>query len=38
MRIPLEAYPPEFIDYCTEHGLYWNGQRDGWRVEHRGAA
>jgi hypothetical protein len=38
MRIPLEEYPSEFIDYCTEHGLYWNGQRDGWRVEHRGAA
>lgn len=38
IRLSLEDYPPEFIDYATEHGLFWAGERQGWRVEHRSAA
>lgn len=33
LRLRLEDYPAVFLEYAADHGLFWAGERDGWRFE-----
>lgn len=38
LRLLEYQYPACFIDYATEHGLYWDDERRGWFVGYRARA
>lgn len=38
LPLSIADYPPEFIDFATEHGLHFVSERRGWRVGYREAA
>lgn len=34
IRLSLADYPRAFLDFASDHQLYFASERDGWRVEH----